>query len=90
MQHRSIRGRIRYTSRKPDRLGQVRGDERFHFTRHTDGKITLRAHCEIEEPAPTVLRDVRTGLVWSIAIAGGTPSMRSTAGRSMRSRNCRA
>ncbi len=39
---------------------------------------------------PTVLRDVRTGFVWSIAIAGGTPSMRSTAGRSMRSRNCRA
>ena len=31
---------------------------------------------------PTVLRDVRTGLVWSIAIAGGTPSIRSTAGRS--------
>lgn len=58
MNHHSIRGRIRYTSRKPDRLGQVRGDERFHFTRHTDGKITLRAHCEIEEPAPTVLRDV--------------------------------
>ena len=26
----------------------------------------------------------------SIAIAGGTPSMRSTAGRSIRSRNCRA
>jgi hypothetical protein len=29
---------------------------------------------------PTVDRDVRTGLVWSIAIAGGTPSTRSTAG----------
>ena len=36
------------------------------------------------------VRLVRTGLVWSIAIAGGTPSTRSTAGRSMRSRNCRA
>ena len=35
-------------------------------------------------------REVRTGLVWSMAIAGGTPSTRSTAGRSMRSRNWRA
>jgi len=39
---------------------------------------------------PTVLREVRTGLVWSMAMAGGTPSIRSTAGRSMRSRNWRA
>ena len=39
---------------------------------------------------PTVLRLVRTGLVWSMAMAGGTPSTRSTAGRSMRSRNWRA
>ena len=39
---------------------------------------------------PTVEREVRTGLVWSIAIAGGTPSIRSTCGLSMRSRNWRA
>ena len=39
---------------------------------------------------PTVERLVRTGLVWSIAMAGGTPSTASTAGRSMRSRNWRA
>ena len=39
---------------------------------------------------PTVEREVRTGLVWSIAIAGGMPSTRSTLGLSMRSRNCRA
>jgi hypothetical protein len=39
---------------------------------------------------PTVEREVRTGLVWSIAIAGGTPSMRSTLGLSIRSRNWRA
>src|SRR5690606_41985640 len=31
---------------------------------------------------PTVEREVLTGLVWSIAIAGGTPSMRSTCGLS--------
>jgi len=58
MPHQSVRGRIRYTSRKPDKYGQVRGDERFHFTRHSDGKVTLRAHCEIHEPAPSVLRDI--------------------------------
>jgi hypothetical protein len=39
---------------------------------------------------PTVEREERTGLVWSMAIAGGTPSTRSTAGLSMRSRNWRA
>jgi hypothetical protein len=39
---------------------------------------------------PTVERELRTGLVWSMAIAGGTPSTLSTAGRSMRSRNWRA
>jgi len=30
------------------------------------------------------------GSVWSIAIAGGIPSIRVTTGRSIRSRNCRA
>jgi hypothetical protein len=39
---------------------------------------------------PTVERELRTGLVWSMAMAGGTPSTLSTAGLSMRSRNCRA
>lgn len=58
MAHRSIRGSILYTSKKPEMLNQKRGFERFHFTQHTDGKVTLRAHCEIEEPAPTVMRDV--------------------------------
>ncbi|MEE3623494.1 hypothetical protein UCD39_05760 [Nitrospirillum sp. BR 11752] len=58
MQHRTLRGRIRYTSRKPGRVGEERGRESFTITRHTDGKVTIRALCEIEEPAPTVLRDV--------------------------------
>ena len=57
MHHRTIRGKILYTSRKPDRLGQERGRESFIITVHTDGKRTLRAHCEIDDP-PTVLRDV--------------------------------
>jgi hypothetical protein len=58
MRHRTVRGRIRYTSKKPERLDQERGREWFAFTHHGDGTTTLRAQCEIEEPEPTVLRDV--------------------------------
>lgn len=58
MNHRSVAGTIWYTSRKPGRVGERRGVEHFRFTRHGDGAVTLRAYCEIEEPAPTVLRDV--------------------------------
>ena len=35
-------------------------------------------------------REVRTGLVWSMAIAGGMPLIESSWGLSMRSRNWRA
>lgn len=58
MDHRSVRGRIRYTSKKPEMMDRERGREWFAFTHHGDGAVTLRAQCEIEEPAPTVLRDV--------------------------------
>lgn len=58
MRHRTIRGRIRYTSKKPEMLDRERGREWFAFTHHGDGTTTLRAQCEIEEPEPTVLRDV--------------------------------
>ncbi|WP_239987407.1 DUF3108 domain-containing protein [Sphingosinithalassobacter portus] len=58
MQHRSVRGKIRYTSKKPERMDQERGREWFSFTHHGDGSVILRAQCEIEEPDPTVLRDV--------------------------------
>jgi hypothetical protein len=58
MQHRSVRGRIRYTSKKPEMMDQERGREWFTFTHHGDGSVILRAQCEIEEPTPTVLRDV--------------------------------
>ncbi len=61
-QHYTIRGKILYTSKKPGREGQERGREWFTFTRHTDGKRTLRALCEIDEPDPTVLRDVTYSL----------------------------
>lgn len=62
MQHRTISGKILYTSRKPERMGEERGREYFTFTVHGDGKRTMRARCEIEEPNPTVLRDITYSL----------------------------
>ena len=62
MQHRVISGKILYTSKQPGRIGEERGREDFSFTVHTDGKRTLRAHCEIEEPSPTVMRDITYSL----------------------------
>jgi hypothetical protein len=58
MRHRTVRGEILYTSKKPAMLGKKRGYERFAFTHHVDGKTTLSAHCEIAEPAPGVMRDI--------------------------------
>lgn len=58
MAHRNIRGRIRYTSKKPETMDHERGREWFAFSRHSDGKLTMRATCEIETPEPTVLRDI--------------------------------
>lgn len=58
MQHQTITGKILYTSRKPERMREERGRESFLITYHSDGAQTVRAHCEIEEPDPTVLRDV--------------------------------
>jgi hypothetical protein len=56
--HRTITGAIAYTSKNPERFGARRGSETFMVTHHKDGKTILRAHCEIEEPAPVVMRDV--------------------------------
>ena len=67
MKHRLIEGRLAYTSRKPGIEWQSRGFETFMFTRHADGKVTLRAHCEIDEPEPTVMRDI----IYSIDYAFG-------------------
>ena len=55
--HRSIRGTISYTSKKPERLDQVRGREYFHVDVHSDGKRTITAHCEIDD-RPSVMRDI--------------------------------
>jgi len=58
MQHRTVSGKIRYTSEKQGMEGQERGREWFNFTHHSDGSTIMRACCEIEEPEPTVLRDI--------------------------------
>lgn len=53
--HKIIRGRIAYTSNKPDRLGNERGREVFTVTLHNDGRRSLFAHAEIDD-RPSVLR----------------------------------
>jgi hypothetical protein len=58
MQHKIIRGKIKYISKKPEQFDLERGREEFLFTRHKDGKVTFRARCEIEEPQPSVHRDI--------------------------------
>ena len=55
--HKTIRGKLLYTSKKPNQEGIERGREHFAITVHQDGRRTLRAHCEIDD-APNVLRDV--------------------------------
>jgi hypothetical protein len=52
-----FRGRIHYTSRKPDRFGHERGREWFTIDVADDGWRTLHTHCEIDD-APRVLRHV--------------------------------
>jgi len=55
--HRTIRGTVRYTSKKPERLDQERGREYFTLTQQADGIDVLLAHCEIDDE-PNVIRDV--------------------------------
>lgn len=54
---RCITGSIRYTSKKPERLGAERGREHFRIDVHADGCRTIAAHGEIDD-APAVVRDV--------------------------------
>lgn len=61
MKHKTTRGAIRYTSNKPERLGQERGREYFTITHQADGARILHAHCEIDDE-PNVIRDVVLGL----------------------------
>ncbi|MEO5831113.1 MAG: hypothetical protein ABIQ36_11165 [Rhodanobacter sp.] len=57
MKHKTFRGTIRYTSAKPERLGQERGREYFMLTDQADGVRVVHAHCEIDDE-PNVIRDV--------------------------------
>jgi hypothetical protein len=59
--HRTVRGTIRYTSKKPERLDEERGREYFHIDVHSDGKRTCIAHCEIDD-RPSVMRDITYSL----------------------------
>lgn len=59
--HHSVMGRILYSSRKPERLGQERGREWFRIDTHTDGSRTCVAHAEIDD-APSVMRDITYSL----------------------------
>lgn len=61
MKHKTIRGTILYTSKKPERLDQERGREYFTLTQQADGTDVLLAHCEIDDE-PNVIRDVSLAL----------------------------
>ena len=61
MAYRTIRGRILYTSKKPERMDQERGREYFTITQQPDGIDVLHAHCEIDDE-PMVVRDVVTAM----------------------------
>jgi hypothetical protein len=62
MEHETIRGRLLYTSKKPEIMDKVRGGETFIITSHVDGRRTLRALCAIDENSPRVLRDSVTSV----------------------------
>ncbi|MFP2995351.1 hypothetical protein ABN763_05555 [Spongiivirga sp. MCCC 1A20706] len=57
MKHKTIRGYIRYTSKKPERLDQERGREFFTLTTQSDNVLVMDAHCEIDDE-PNVIRNV--------------------------------
>ncbi|MEM8764049.1 MAG: hypothetical protein AAGD88_09580 [Bacteroidota bacterium] len=57
MKHKTIRGYIRYTSKKEESFNQERGREFFTLTQQSDQNMVLHAHCEIDD-APNVVRDV--------------------------------
>jgi hypothetical protein len=61
MSHRTIRGKILYTSKKPERMDEERGREFFTLTQQADGVDVMLAHCEIDD-APNVIRDVSLAL----------------------------
>ena len=59
--HAVKRGRLAYTSKKPDRMDEERGREWWTSIKHADGKRSLTAHSEIDDQ-PSVLRYVQLNL----------------------------
>lgn len=59
--HRVRSGLLRYASKKPDRLDEERGRERWTLIQHDDGRRSLLAHSEIDD-RPSVLRLVQLNL----------------------------
>lgn len=57
MSYKTIRGKILYTSLKPERMNQERGREYFSLTVQKDACRVLHAHCEIDDE-PAVIRDI--------------------------------
>lgn len=57
MSYKTIRGKILYTSLKPERMNQERGREYFSLTVQQDQCQVLHAHCEIDDE-PAVIRDI--------------------------------
>ena len=57
MGHKTISGKILYTSKKPERMNEERGREFFSLTTQADEVLVMHAHCEIDD-APNVIRDV--------------------------------
>ena len=57
MSYQTIRGKILYTSLKPERINQERGREYFSLTVQQDETRVLHAHCEIDDE-PAVIRDI--------------------------------
>lgn len=55
--HKTLRGKILYTSKKPDRMDQERGREYFQITLHKDGTRTILVCREIDD-APSVMANI--------------------------------
>lgn len=59
--HRVRAGRLRYTSKKPERMDEERGRESWTMVIHDDGRRSLQAHSEIDD-RPSVLRFVQVNM----------------------------
>ena len=69
--------------------GTISRPQRGQKSRAQEAKSCLTWSCS-SVIVPTVERELRTGLPWRMAMAGGMPSTESTSGGGRRSRNCRA